>query len=55
MKFREEEVLATKYYKVIKLHQSIRLKSGVPPPARDNFDPVVAAKKEIQLSQIKCP
>lgn len=42
MKFREEEILATKYYKVIKLHQSIKLKSGAPPPTRDNFDAVLA-------------
>jgi len=44
MKFREEEIFRTEFYRHVRLHQSIKLKST---GEKDNFDDEAAAMKEV--------
>lgn len=51
MKFQEEEITRTEFYRHIRLHQSIKFDKE----KKDCFDDDTATQKEMELAKIKCP
>ena len=50
MKFKEEEISRTEFYRHVRLHQSVKFKHE-----KDSFDYLKAAQNELRLSRITCP
>jgi len=50
MKFKEEEISRTEFYRHVRLHQSVKFKDE-----KDSFDYLKAVQNELRLSTIKCP
>jgi len=50
MKFKEEEISRTEFYRHVRLHQSVKFNHE-----KDSFDNFKAAQNELRLSKIGCP